>query len=444
MSKPGPEPLRITLADLKRYGGDIGSITAEAKSEFERKARAAIAEHGDPASWTKRDRDEIRDAVADMMGAYVDTYGDATQSIASRTFEAVLEAQGAPDDVPMADTDMSGRALASSRQWARLLWSDAPDVDGYVSGCLAFVERHVRHSADYCIIEAAAGDRYRRKLRYARVPQGPSCGFCIMLASRGFVYATPETAGEFSDFHTGCDCLVVAGFDGLEVEGYDYDGMYRRYKGCRDSLGTPEDVWREFDALPLSEKDKYGKKPRANLAELSPELVETIGSNANAFNDYYMHRIVEAMDRQDRAYMYYGVKLKGRNLILGPMDEDAARAYIKSDTQVKDVIKSKQHKHRNTVDGRSEITVSDDEIKTLVERYSGMDSNVVRVNNQPDGTPQIKETITIPGGKIIGKYSSQKSDDGKPISISTDTFMVHYSDNGIHVVPARPSKEAAQ
>lgn len=63
-----------------------------------------------------------------------------------------------------------------------------------------------------------------RGVRFARVPQGrETCLFCIMLASRGFVYHTKETAGEFSHYHAHCDCKVVPGLEGTSIEGYDPD-----------------------------------------------------------------------------------------------------------------------------------------------------------------------------------------------------------------------------
>lgn len=47
------------------------------------------------------------------------------------------------------------------------------------------------------------------EVRYARIPQGDeTCNFCLMLASRGFVYVTPDNA---SHSHRNCDCIVVAG-----------------------------------------------------------------------------------------------------------------------------------------------------------------------------------------------------------------------------------------
>lgn len=68
--------------------------------------------------------------------------------------------------------------------------------------------------------------------RYARVPTGAeTCEFCIMLASRGFVYHSRETAGEFDHYHRSCDCKVIGDLDELtEVEGYDPDAYYDLWK----------------------------------------------------------------------------------------------------------------------------------------------------------------------------------------------------------------------
>ncbi len=40
-----------------------------------------------------------------------------------------------------------------------------------------------------------------------------TCPFCLMPASRGAVYHTRKSAGEWKHFHRGCDCKVVPGFD---------------------------------------------------------------------------------------------------------------------------------------------------------------------------------------------------------------------------------------
>lgn len=97
------------------------------------------------------------------------------------------------------------------------------------------------------------GNCARDGVRYARVPQGrETCGFCYMLASRGFVYHTERTAGEIDHYHLSCDCKIVPGFADIEVDGYDPDAMYEIYSEARAKAGKfPEtnDIVRELDKI---------------------------------------------------------------------------------------------------------------------------------------------------------------------------------------------------
>jgi len=42
--------------------------------------------------------------------------------------------------------------------------------------------------------------------RWRRVPEPGACDFCLMLATRGAVYASQETAGKDNDYHAHCHC----------------------------------------------------------------------------------------------------------------------------------------------------------------------------------------------------------------------------------------------
>ena len=93
----------------------------------------------------------------------------------------------------------------------------------------------------------------RDGVRYARVPVGAeTCGFCIMLASRGFVYHSERSAGELNHYHQNCDCKVVPGFPGVEVEGYDPDSLYDLYSEARSRLGdraSGAEIGREIERV---------------------------------------------------------------------------------------------------------------------------------------------------------------------------------------------------
>ena len=103
----------------------------------------------------------------------------------------------------------------------------------------------------------------RDGVRYARVPSGSeTCGWCMMLASRGFVYSSEKTAGAIDHYHNDCDCKIVPGFDGTEVEGYDPDGLYEVYNEAYGELDGRAGLRRMWSELP--EENRVRRVDRRN------------------------------------------------------------------------------------------------------------------------------------------------------------------------------------
>ncbi|WP_441294122.1 VG15 protein [Alloscardovia sp. HMSC034E08] len=48
-----------------------------------------------------------------------------------------------------------------------------------------------------------------RAVRCARVPQDIACGWCVIIASHGFVCHSEDTAGETHKFHLHDNCLII-------------------------------------------------------------------------------------------------------------------------------------------------------------------------------------------------------------------------------------------
>lgn len=101
------------------------------------------------------------------------------------------------------------------------------------------------------------GDGY--EVRYRRIPQGAeTCDFCLMLASRGAVYITQESAmgsssDEINHVHAHCDCIIVPCLvhhegrtlvQDTEIEGYDLDTM-RQMWGEWTEISARTDISRE-------------------------------------------------------------------------------------------------------------------------------------------------------------------------------------------------------
>lgn len=102
------------------------------------------------------------------------------------------------------------------------------------------IDYEIKRAAGYATSDLAMKDP--AKPRFARVPTGAeTCQFCIMLASRGFVYHTKKSAGALDHWHPNCDCRIVPGFQGYtKIKGYDPDELYRLWKGSGFNPNTPE------------------------------------------------------------------------------------------------------------------------------------------------------------------------------------------------------------
>ena len=66
--------------------------------------------------------------------------------------------------------------------------------------------------------------------RWARVPVGDTCAWCLMLASQGAWYLSEKSAlGEHAGhYHNDCNCVAVYHADPIDISGYD--SKLRKYK----------------------------------------------------------------------------------------------------------------------------------------------------------------------------------------------------------------------
>ena len=103
--------------------------------------------------------------------------------------------------------------------------------EAFVNACLDRADYEVKFAAAQTCVNNAKRDPVKPRL--ARVPSGEeTCDFCLMLASRGFVYHTEVTA---SHSHANCDCRIIPSWKSHEVEGYDPDALYDKWQGAIDA-----------------------------------------------------------------------------------------------------------------------------------------------------------------------------------------------------------------
>lgn len=127
-------------------------------------------------------------------------------------------------------------------------------IEGLLAGGAADDERVLEAIANHVITESYHhGNRttkhnaIRNGLRYARVPGGKSCAFCLMLASRGFVYHSRASAGGGGEhYHAHCCCRIVAGKKDTDIEGYNLEKLNRRMQQVAKELGVTNFNWEDY------------------------------------------------------------------------------------------------------------------------------------------------------------------------------------------------------
>lgn len=173
--------------------------------------------------------------VADLP-AIIGQYGELSAAVAADWYDDLRDAAGAPGSfrATMADPVPTAAVEANAR------WAVAPlfGTPGDMLGRLKQIsDRMALQPGRDTIARNAARDRSAP--RWARVPVGETCSFCLLTASRGAVYRSRETAGDGRRFHGECDCTPTPMWSGQDYpSGYDPDALYQSYQDARtEALG---------------------------------------------------------------------------------------------------------------------------------------------------------------------------------------------------------------
>ena len=168
--------------------------------------------------------------LAEAVNAIVNHYGPMSADTATAWYNMLRRlagnVEGEYGPVP-ATVDLSaaigkavGRAIGEPQRLAALV----PKV-----------QKWVRQWGRDTIVNNAQADP--GDVRFARMPIGKTCAFCLMLASRGAVYHTNTEAGDLNDYHPGCDCQIVPVFPGQQPP-YDVAPLEAIYERGRTAAGS--------------------------------------------------------------------------------------------------------------------------------------------------------------------------------------------------------------
>lgn len=214
---------------IKRQGGASESAVKSALTEY-------IAENPDATV------EDLREYAIELLKSAGELYGNAcSQAAFDLQDEIAREFATKPPDMSGWYYEPDAESIEKTAHYhaGKLVNGDIAGFVKEISDAARFyAERGANEAmAQTAMKQARSSKKTRRKgarthgVLFARVPQGSTtCDFCLMLASRGFVYLTEESAGEFNKFHRNCDCRIVPGYEGAEVEGYDPDALYEQWR----------------------------------------------------------------------------------------------------------------------------------------------------------------------------------------------------------------------
>ena len=212
--------MQISKADLEDYRQALIDLGQES-------ARYVLDEIGGIGG---RGVSSVRDATISALQDSIGIYGDEAQALAGQLFDEVCAAEGINATSSIYDDLIDMDMVAGKVRWLCRKVVEG-DTKGYVEKVGVLADFYTKR----CNYMAQMRNCHGANMRYARIPTGQeTCDWCLMLASRGFVYYTEDSAKAGN--HQNCDCLCVpsrggSSFDdATQVEGYDPDEYYRLWR----------------------------------------------------------------------------------------------------------------------------------------------------------------------------------------------------------------------
>lgn len=274
--------MEIPRSLLDELSAEVNALSGAAQ------AQATIALNNLFAEWDGNDYDALRTAAIALLETILGAYTDLSAARAAESYDAMRAAQAVGGTyAAIADSRRRPGATQGALYAMTKTLEQTQSVDRFRAEVLDRVDTEVRRAANQCIAHNAGRDP--KKPRYARVPVGETCGFCLMLASFGYQYTSEEAA---SHAHRHCNCRVVPSFGDAEVSGYDPDAMYGRYNDCMAAIGGRRGIRAEWNALPKAERDAY--------------IAKHGGKAGEAFDAYLNKRVSQEIESRDPEWFATG------------------------------------------------------------------------------------------------------------------------------------------
>ena len=216
----------ISSAEFAAYNRAVARIGDKAASDVESSVLAWCRANASASVAEKREAAKL------IMDGYIQGYDDIAAEFAAEWYDHRAQKSGVALDQAITMTTYKPESVDDVARYQAKKLAKGGDAE-FAKACGEFARNDAFRSLNETIIANVGRDR-DKGARFARVPAGfETCTFCIMLASRGAVYHTRKSAGEFKHFHRHCDCKVVPGFednpDAELVEGVNPEELRERW-----------------------------------------------------------------------------------------------------------------------------------------------------------------------------------------------------------------------
>lgn len=255
----------ISAEEFKEYNRGAAEIGDGAASAVEQRVLGWCRSHEGASVAEKREAAKL------IMEGFVQAYDDKAAVFASQWYDYRAEQGGARLGQAVTMTVYEPESVDDVARYQAKKLAKEGDA-AFARACGEFARNDAFRSLNETIIANVGRDRDKGAM-FARVPTGfETCTFCLMLASRGAVYHSRKTAGEWGRFHRGCDCKVVPSFEGDPdaelVQGVKPRELYERYK-----------VFKQIDSMEtLDDSNKKELKERALKADVGSIAGKKLGS----------------------------------------------------------------------------------------------------------------------------------------------------------------------
>lgn len=157
--------------------------------------------------------------------AAVADYSSAAIAGTAQRFELMRLEAGARDRLRLPVVELPTREEVDEtfRILTTDLWQPAATNQAFLDAVTTDAEYNLSESLADKVVDTgrremdAAIETDPRVTRFAREVTPGCCAWCAMLATRGFVYVSAETAGALKKFHPGDRCTIVPGLGQFEM-----------------------------------------------------------------------------------------------------------------------------------------------------------------------------------------------------------------------------------